>query len=140
MKRILSSVFIVVSVLANVSVYADQITHPVDYICPSVSSLGHFETYIAGMGSEILSSRTTNTIYFKSRNPLRDIPSSLINYSNSGTNYDGPTGYVTCSFASSNPAESNFDISYNITNGKGGQIQLRTSNSIRVLFFVGLNK
>lgn len=126
--------------LTNVSVYADPVTHPVDYICPNASSLGNFGTYIAGIGFEILSARTTNTIYFQTRNPLMGVPSSLINYSNSGTNYDGPTGTVTCSFSSSNPAESNFDISYNITNGKGGQIQYRNSNSIRVLFFIGLAK
>ena len=140
MKRIISSVFIAVACLANTSVFADPITHPVDYICPNASSLGNFGTYIAGFGSEILSSRTTNTIYFQTRSPLINIPGSLINYSNSGTNYDGPTGYVTCSFTSSNPSENNFDISYNITNGKGGQIQSKTSSTIRVLFFVGLGK
>src|SRR5690349_5216723 len=135
MKRIISSVFIVVASLANTSVIADPITHSVDYICPNASSLGNFGTYIGGFGSEILSSRTTNTIYFQSRKPLNDVPSSLVNYSNSGTNYDGPTGYVTCSFSSANPSEGDFDISYYITNGKGGMIQSRTSNTINVLFF-----
>jgi hypothetical protein len=141
MKKIFSSLLVMaVSILMSSTTFADPITHPVDYVCPNASSLGYFENYIAGFGTEILSRSTSNTIYFKSIKPLNNVPDSLVNYSNSGTSYDGPTGYVTCSFKSTNPTENDFDISYNITNGKGGQILSRTLNTIRILFFVGIKK
>jgi hypothetical protein len=140
MKRILSSVFIAVLILVGSSASADPITHPVDFICPNASSLGHFGTYIAGTGSEVLSSRTTNPIHFESRSLLIGVPHSLANYSNSDTHYDGPSGYVSCSFTSSRFYENGFRILYKIRNGKGGQILSKNSNTIRVLFFVGLGK
>lgn len=141
MKKLISSLLIITAAsLANTPTLAAPITHSVDFICPDASALGHFGTYISGFGSEILSSRTTSSIYFQSRESLINVPTSLANYSNSGTNYNGPIGSVICSFRSSNPSESEFDISYNITNGKGGQILSRTNNTMRVLFFVGLGK
>ena len=141
MKKFISSLLISTAVsLACTSALADPITHTVDYVCPAANGLSNFGTYISGFGSEILSSRTTNTVYFQSIQPPVNVPNSLVNYSNSVTSYDGPTGFVTCSFKSSNPSEANFDISYNITNGKGGQILSQTSNTISIQFFVGLQK
>jgi hypothetical protein len=139
MKKIISSLLIIIAAgLANTSLQADPVSHIVDYTCPSASALENFGVYIAGFGLEKLTSRTTIPIYFQSNKPLYNVPSSLVNYTNSGSDYDGPTGHVKCIFTSSNPYERSFDISYNITNGKGGVIQSKTNSTISVLFFYGL--
>lgn len=139
MKKIISPILItLIAGFANTLVLADPITHIVDYICPAPGVLSNFGNYISGFGSEILSRSTTNTIYFQSKQYLPGVPSSLVNYNNSATSYDAPSGYVTCSYISSNPSENSFDVSYNITNGKGGRILSRTNNTINVLFLVGV--
>jgi hypothetical protein len=138
MKKIISSLFIAVTSLTNTPVIADPITHYVAYVCPQVDSLGNFGSYIGGYGSETLSARTTNPVYFQSRKNLNTVSGPLNHYLNSGTNYDGPAGYVTCSYSSNYPSDGDFDLTYTVTNGKGGHIQSRTNNTIGILFYVGL--
>lgn len=138
MKKIINSLIISFGVmLASPLALAAPITHTVDFVCPAASSLANFGNYIAGFGSEILSRSTTNIIYFQSRDGIQDVPSSFVNYSNAATSYDGPSGSVMCKYLSTNASERSFDISYTITNGKGGRIITQTNNTIRVLFLVG---
>jgi hypothetical protein len=138
MRRIINLVFTVIACLATTPVLAEPITHPVKFICPNPTDLGYFGSYVAGLGTEILSPSITNIIYFKSTDVLYNVPSSLANYTNEGTNYDGPSGTVSCLFKSSDSSEGDFSISYEVTNGKGGNILTQTKKAIRVLFFVGL--
>ncbi|MBA2649819.1 MAG: hypothetical protein H0U75_09555 [Legionella sp.] len=141
MKKIISSLIIsVAATFVQIPAIADPITHKVDFICPAADTLANFGQFIAGYGSEILSASTTNKIFFKSKQCSLDVPTYLGNYFSTTTNYDGPSGIVTCSYNSLNPSESSIDISYEITNGKGGRILNKTNSTIRVLFLVGTQR
>jgi hypothetical protein len=139
-KKIISSVLVTTaSCLLSAAVLAYPVANNATFDCPAANGLSNFGSYLAGFGSESIAG-VTNTIYFQSIQSLpAGIPDSLANYSNSATSYNMATGYVTCSFTSSNSAESNFDISYYVTNGKGGVIQSQANNTISIAFPVGFH-
>lgn len=140
MKKInvLSSLFAAVTLsVASSAVLAYPIYNTADFYCPDISLVANYGTYVAGFGSEDILGQV-NTIYFQTNRWIGGVPSSLTNYSSTGTNYESTTGNVTCTYTSSNSAENPFDLVYFVTNGQGGLIQGQSSDSITVNFPIGL--
>ncbi|KTD14780.1 hypothetical protein Lgra_0483 [Legionella gratiana] len=112
-----------------------------DIFCPvtqgASNSITNFGDYIAGFGTENILSQN-NPIYFKSISLAHNVPAQLGNYYNETTNYNSTTGEVTCNYVSNNPIEPRFAVAYTLTNGKGGAVQGQSSNSISIIFPVGL--
>lgn len=109
-----------------------------DFTCPNISMVSNFGNYIAGLGMELILGQH-NPVYFKTINWPAGVPANLGNYTNSATSYDSTKATVTCSYASTDPAEQAFDISYYVTNGYGGRIRQQTNSTIYIIFPLGFH-
>lgn len=129
------------SLSTPLNIIANPVGVPADLVCPSTQGtsnvLTNFGSYIAGFGTESILS-VGNSVYFKSNSLPDDMPRKLVNYFNESTDYDSTNGKVTCTYASSVPTDPRFAVYYRLTNGTGGVIQAQTSNSISLMFQVGL--
>jgi hypothetical protein len=142
MKRLICTVSLLG--LTTVSI-ANPTLIAVKFICPSATGAGlhtlaRFNGHISGYGTETLNNTPAfNSPLFSYSVPAgANIPMSLSSYSNSGTSFDFATGLVSCSFASSGPF-SPFTTTYQMTNVAGGQVAVKTVNSIIINQYIGLN-
>ena len=124
--------------LVTTTAVAYPVNNEGDFTCPDISVVANFGDYIAGFGTEAMLSQL-NHIYFQTTQWPAGVPNSVTGYANSGTGYDSVTARVTCSYASADPAHLPFDLSYYVTNGRGGLVVAQTNNSINVVFPVGLH-
>ncbi len=136
MKKYLLSTLAACTLAA--AVHADSPTsHNVVFTCPEVNAVSHFGDYLAAYGYEWIMGNSV-PVYFKSIAWPAGVPNDLSSYSSTGTSYNSITAYVNCSYTSNDVNNSPFDLSYYVTNGKGGLITGQNSNSINLQLPVGL--
>lgn len=135
---LLSSVFAAILPFTATTASAYPIGHQADFSCPVITAVANFSDYVAGYGSEAILGHT-HPIYFRTVLWPSGVPSNLSSYTNSGTNYDSTTALVYCHYSSNADTEQPFDLTYYVTNGRGGLIQSQTNNAISVLLPLGLH-
>lgn len=112
--------------------------------CPATNGnqnvLTNFGEYIAGYGQETIEGVGGMPVYFRSfASNFSNLPTKLTNYRNEGVTYVSTTGQVNCNYVSQSPnKEPAFDVSYTLTNGKGGSVTRQAPNSITIRLPVGL--
>jgi len=119
-------------------VFASPVIYSAHFTCPAINSLSHFGASIAGFGMETLLSQN-NPIYFSTNQHPIGVPTNLINYTNSATNYDSVNAIVSCRYSSFSTEEHSFELSYFVTNGYGGLIVSQNNSSLVINFPVGLH-
>lgn len=139
MKKTLLISLAAASLLSQVPAMADPVGVPVTVRCPIVHDLNNFGDSITGTGTEILGNHEGFNITFKSSSlvePIKDIN----NYENRSAEYLSQTGTVICHYGI---MEGNglpgFDLSYVLTNGKGGVVQSADNIEVRFTLPVGAN-
>ncbi|RUR12625.1 hypothetical protein [Legionella sp. km772] len=128
-----------IAALFAVSASAEPTHHDVTFTCPAVNAISHFGDYVAGYGVEAIFG-DSRAVYFKTIMWPANVPSNLSTYNSLATNYDSINSLITCSYVSSDANNADFDLHYQMTNGKGGLITAQTPNMISIQFPIGLTK
>lgn len=141
MKSTLASVLAVFA-LTPIVALADPTDLEVNVFCPYTSGAGNVLAnhgdYIAGNGEEIVNGMGRKTIYFKSTDSLpQNIPAKLNNYRHEKAEYDSTTARVSCVYTSFMEGEPSFNVSYTLTNGRGGMIIAQTPDHVTFRLPVG---
>jgi hypothetical protein len=147
MHRLFISFFCSIGFIISFPTLADPNTVEIGISCPDASgggynSLSNFGGRIAGYGKESINSiPAPHSPYFSYLYTTGHFPSNLAMgaYTNSGVDYDPTNALVICKFNSGNGYDS-INVTYQMTNGKGGVVQSQAQNEIVILQYLGLRK
>jgi hypothetical protein len=140
MKKVINGLFVAAACLVSTVTLAAPFELYVTFYCPAVENLSNFGDFVGGPGYERVKDNKVSVL-FRSTN-AGGFPDSFSNYSHESVTYAGSKANVTCAYTSTKNGEKRLELSYNVLNGKGGQIidPQSKKDEITVLFIGGLKE